>query len=359
MLCLGGAAALSSAACADVDSTAPPPPAGCVPADGPLPHEKLSDYCFFEGPLKDLAPAEGAYPYEVAAALWSDHAAKQRLIVPPKGQKVTFGEGEDWVYPIGTILVKTFSFHDDFRDLSTPRRTLETRLLILGEAGWTGEVYRWNDEQTEATRIVAGERVDVTYIDDFGEAMAEEYIVPNQNQCKSCHERDDANTFLGPFTQQMNRPVQVGAETRNQLDYLAEKGLFDGALPPAESIAAFPDPFGDAPLDDRARAYLHANCSHCHRPGGGGGPSGLVLLAWEKDPGKNGVCKAPAAAGQGTGGHTHDIVPGHPEDSILIFRMGSTDPDIKMPELPNRVPDKKGAALISDWIAAMSPEGCP
>jgi uncharacterized repeat protein (TIGR03806 family) len=358
---LACAASLCAAACEDgpIVPVPPDPPAGCVPSDGPLPHETLSEYCFFEGPMKDLVPAAGTQLYEVAAPLWSDHAEKQRLIVLPEGQKITFTEGEDWQYPLGAILVKTFSFHDDLRDLSSPRRILETRLLILGEDGWTNEIYRWNDEQTEAIRIIAGDRVDVTYIDESGESVTEEYLVPNQNQCKSCHERDDKTTFLGPFTEQLNRPVQVGAETRNQLEYLAEQGLFDTDLPSADTLPAFPDPWGDAPLEERARGYLHANCSHCHRPGGGGGPSGLVLLAWETTPAKYGVCKESVAAGPGTGGHTHDIVPGHPEESILIHRMNSTDPEIKMPELPNRIPDKKGVSLVSEWIQSMDPQGCP
>jgi len=350
------ALAVLAAGCADLETETRP--AACVPKDGPLPFDKLSDYCFFEGQLKQLTPAKGIVPYDVAAALWSDHAAKQRLIVLPEGKKVTFDAGEEWQFPLGSIIVKTFSFHEDFRDLSTPRRVIETRLLILGESGWTGEVYLWNDEQTDAVRTVAGERVDVSYIDESGEAAQEEYIVPNTNQCKSCHERDDETRLLGPFTQQLNRPVEVDGAVRNQLDYLAEQGLFDGELPAAESLSAFPDPFGDGPLDDRARAYLHANCSHCHRPGGGGGTSGLVLVAWEKFPAKNGVCKSPAAAGSGTGGHQWDIVPGNPEESIMVYRMSSSDPDIKMPELPNRIPDKKGVALISEWISGMEPSTC-
>ena len=353
------AAALLQTACADLETdTGPAPPTKCIPKEGPLPHESLADYCLFDGPLADLTPAAGVVPYDVAAALWSDHAAKQRLIALPEGGKITFDPAEDWQFPTGTILVKSFSFLDDFRDPASPRRTLETRLLILGEAGWTGEVYRWNDAQTEAKRIVAGDRVDVTYTDEAGETFTEEYIVPNTNQCKSCHERNDTNTFLGPFTHQLNRPVEVDGQAVNQLDHLVEQGLFDADIPLPSSLPAFPDPFGEAPVEDRARAYLHANCSHCHRPGGGGGPSGLVLLAWEKDIAKNGACKGPAAAGQGTGGFSFDIVPGHPEESILIFRMSSSDPDIKMPELPNRIPDKKGVALVSEWITSLTPKGC-
>jgi len=356
---LVAAATAAAAGCADLETgPVPEPTPACVRKDGPLPLEKLSDYCFFEGEMKELAPAKGVVPYDVAAALWSDHAAKQRLIVLPAGKKIGFDAGEEWQFPLGTILVKTFSFYDDFRDPTSPRHILETRLLTLGETGWVGDVYRWNDEQTEAVRMVAGERVDVSYIDESGEAAQEEYLVPNTNQCKSCHERNDEITFLGPITPQMNRPVTAGGESVNQLDHLAAQGLFDTALPAAESLSAFPDPFGDGPLDERARGYLHANCSHCHRPGGGGGSSGLVLLAWEKFPAKNGVCKSPAAAGAGTGGFQWDIVPGHPEQSIMVYRMSSSDADIKMPELPNRIPDKKGVALISEWISGMDPNTC-
>ena len=351
------AAALLSAGCADVDTAVPEP--ACTPQAGPFPLDDLAGYCLFEGDMKDLTPSARAVPFEVAAPLWSDHAEKQRLVVLPEGGKIRFDEGEDWQFPTGTILVKTFSFRDDFRDPASPRRTLETRLLILDEKGWTGHVYRWNDEQTKATRIVVGERVDVSYTDEEGESYSEQYLVPNTNQCKSCHERSDAQTFLGPFTHQLNRSVQVDGQARNQLDLFAEKGMFDGDIPPADTLPAFPDPFGDAPVHDRARAYLHANCSHCHRPGGGGGPSGLVLLAWEEDPATWGTCKKPAAAGQGAGNNNYDIVPGSPEESIMVYRMSSTDPDIKMPELPNRIPDKKGVALISEWITSLAPGGCP
>jgi len=351
------ATGLLGLSCADVDSS-PPVETGCIPKDGPLPHESLSDYCIYQGQMKDLVPSAGAFEYQVAAALWSDHAAKQRIIVLPKGQKITFDPGEDWQFPKGTVIAKTFSFYDDFRDLTSPHHILETRLLILGDDGWTGHVYRWNDEQTEAKLMIAGQRVDVSYIDEDGDSYKEQYIVPNTNQCKSCHERDDKIVFLGPFTHQMNRPVEVKGETVNQLEYMAGLGMFDAELPATATLPAFPDPFGDGPINERARSYLHANCSHCHRPGGGGGLSGLVLLDWERDLGKNGVCKEPAAAGPGTGGHDYDIVPGHPENSILIYRVSSTDPQIKMPELPNRIVDKHGVALLTEWIAGMDPAAC-
>ena len=145
---------------------------------------------------------------------------------------------------------------------------------------------------------------------------------------------------------------------RNQLELLAELGLFDAPLPATSGLPAFADPLGGAPVDARARAYLHANCSHCHRPGGGATNSGLVFLQWEETAAKYGVCKVPAAAGPGTGGHDYDIKPGLPDESIVVFRMNSLDPEIKMPELPNRVIDAKGVDLIREWIASLPAEPC-
>ena len=52
--------------------------------------EKLSDYGFFTGLLKDLSPAEGVIPYSINAALFSDYAFKQRFIKIPEGQYATY-----------------------------------------------------------------------------------------------------------------------------------------------------------------------------------------------------------------------------------------------------------------------------
>lgn len=335
-----------------------PQPVAPAPPEKTIPYGTLSEYGFFEGPLSKMRPRAGVVPYDVASPLWADHAGKGRFIVLPKESSIAFGELEGWQFPLGAVVIKTFFFSLDLRDPEGPARILETRLLILQEEGWTAHTYVWNDEQTEAERVIAGKRLEVQYTDADGQPAHEQYLVPNTNQCKSCHERDDVTELLGVITPQLNREVSTPAGPRNQLERLAEQGLFRDPLPPSEGLSAFADPRGDAPLDARARAYLHGNCSHCHRPGGGGGPSGLVLLAWEKNPTRNGICKAPVAAGAGTGGHSHDIVPGFPGESIMVFRMSSTDPEIKMPELPNRIPDQEGVALVSAWISAMAPPGC-
>ncbi len=44
-----------------------------------VPHPKLSDYKFFDGPLKDLQPSYKVLPYKPASDLFSDYAYKSRF----------------------------------------------------------------------------------------------------------------------------------------------------------------------------------------------------------------------------------------------------------------------------------------
>jgi len=107
------------------------------------------------------------------------------------------------------------------------------------------------------------------------------------------------------------------------------------------------------PLDARARAYLDVNCAHCHSLTGAADTTGLSFEAVTAADRHLGVCKPLVAAGRGTGDHIFDIVPGHPEDSILPFRMGSREPGVMMPEQGRSTVHLEGLALIRDWIAAM------
>jgi uncharacterized repeat protein (TIGR03806 family) len=238
---------------------------------------------------------------------------------------------------------------------------VETRLLIMeeGEAGphVTTHVYLWNEEQTEATLHAAGKVVTVGYVDTTGAQRTEPYVVPNTNQCKDCHSSDKVVRPIGLVTRQLSRTVVRDGVEVDQIDWLAAQDAL--SAPPPADRPGLPDPFGTAPLAERARSWLEANCAHCHSPGGEGGPSGLWLHASVDEPVAYGVCKTPVAAGPGTGGNSYDIVPGKPDESILVYRITSTNPGIKMPELPNLLPHEPGVALVRQWIEAMTPPGCP
>ncbi len=324
------------------------------------PFETLSEYNFFRGELGDLVPNEGVISYTVAAPLWADAAEKGRYFVIPEGSSIGFTDQNEWDYPPGSVFIKNFYFDQD-RGEAEDLRIVETRLLVLEDDGnWQSYGYIWNDEQTEADQTKAGADVYIEYLDEAGEPQSQLYLVPDQNVCESCHQRDDQTLILGPTTRQMNTTWAIdGEEEVNQIDWLVENGFFGAAdVPASGELPALVNPAGDAPVDARARAYLHGNCAHCHRPGGAGGSSGLKFAVWEDNPADFGVCKLPAAAGPGAGGRSYDIWPGSPELSILPYRMASEDPEVKMPELPSLLADDFGVQLIEAWITQMPGEPC-
>lgn len=325
---------------------------------GPFPYEKLSDYQFFRGDMKLLQPATGVYPYQVAAALYSDHAVKDRFLVLPPGTTLGFSADGRWTFPEHAMLVKNFAFSKDLRDPSLGQTLIETRVLIFADGVWTANTYRWNEEQTEAYNIVSGAFLTLNYVGMEGEAVAQTYQIPNTVVCKNCHSNVDQILPIGVQTRQLNRLVLGETGEENQLERLAALGLFSQELPSVSSLPALADPYGEESLERRARSYLEANCAHCHQPGGAGGPSGLVLLASETNEMTYGVCKPPVSAGPASGGLDFDIVPGQPEDSILVYRVNSVEPEIKMPEQGNLTIDANGLNLIEQWISAMPSRPC-
>jgi hypothetical protein len=139
----------------------------------------------------------------------------------------------------------------------------------------------------------------------------------------------------------------------NQLKKLEAMSWLDIGDPSrASAMADWSDP-ERGNLDERARAYLDINCGHCHRPEGPAKNSGLDLTLFAAGDHALGIYKSPVAAGRGSGGLQHDIVPGDPESSILLYRMKSNEAAIKMPEMGRSVIHREGVELIAEWIAAM------
>jgi mono/diheme cytochrome c family protein len=130
-------------------------------------------------------------------------------------------------------------------------------------------------------------------------------------------------------------------------------GYLTGAPAPADAPRNANWMDKNAPLDARARAYLDINCGHCHNPKGAANTTGLTLDIATQEDHHLGICKPPTAAGQGTGDHYFDIVPGHPDDSILPYRLSSATPGTMMPELGRSTVHQEGVALIRAWIASL------
>ena len=274
-------------------------------------------------------PTLGVIPYRLNTPLYSDGAEKLRFVYVPQGTKMQ-PDGEGLIdFPVGTALIKTFAFGE-----GDERRLIETRVLLHRAEGWLALPYVWNEEQTEARLAIAGARVPVTT--PQGEEIS--YRVPNKNQCKECHGLNDA-------------VVPIGPKARNLSQEWLSANL--GVLPEGADTLPVWENRAQSSTAAVARAFLDVNCAHCHRPGATASNSGLDLRWEQDDPHANGIMKRPVAAGRGAGGLLFDVVPGKPQESILLHRMLSNEPGVAMPELGKATIDEEGADAVRRWIEEM------
>ena len=313
-------------------------------------HQYLSDYGFFQGALKELEPAENVVPYDLINPLFSDYAQKDRFVYVPEGT-VTYRSQGVLDFPQGAVLIKNFSY----TMASGETRHIETRLLRKTELGWQADTYLWNQQQTEAELHISGASVEITYKNHKNELVDIKYLVPDKNQCKTCHSVSGEIELIGPSARNLNVNTSGGS---NQLQLWQEAGILE-ALP---DLSQVPDLVSaddiQASLADRARAYLDINCGHCHNPLGSARNSGLFLHYDEDDPFNLGYCKLPVAAVSGKGGSKYVITPGNAATSIMWYRMNSNRPSERMPELGRTTVHQEGVELIQKWIDSLEEEDC-
>ena len=319
---------------------------------------------------------ERVVPYDLGTPLFSDYALKDRAIYVPEGEAMAYREDEAFVFPVGTVIVKSFSFPADFRAPDVDRTVIETRVLVHHADGWRAWPYIWDAAQEDAFLAPAGEVRTIGFVDAEGEARTSEYLVPQRNQCGSCHALQESPgseatfiTPIGPKARHLNRDFVYEGEARNQLDHMTALGLLEGMPgPAAEEPAAFDfarlraegvGGLSAEEIERGARDYLDINCAHCHNPRGVQGVTSQLFLQHDaEDAFRLGVCKRPGSAGEGTGGLTFDIVPGDPDQSILVFRMETEEVGAMMPLLGRSLAHDEGVELVRAWIAAMEPRVC-
>lgn len=317
--------------------------------------ELLSSYRFFYGTGVDQDPNNGVLPFDLNTPLFSDFALKHRFVWLPPGMSAQYHGRDSFTFPVGSVIIKTFSYPLSFQNLDLGQRLMETRLIVRRASGWEPITYVWNDAQTEARRRVIGASVPVSWIDAEGASQHINYQIPNTNQCKECHE-EHSGVFapLGPKARNLNKTYPYADGAENQLTRWTAMGYLTGAPDPAAAprAAVFDDP-STGSVDFRARTYLDVNCGNCHNTSGLARTSGLYLIIDENDPAQFGICKSPVAAGQGSGGRKVDILPGDPDGSILVYRMESTKPGEAMPELGRQTVHTPAVDLIRQWITEM------
>lgn len=319
------------------------------------PPATLAAYRFFTDTGARAANA-GVTPYDLNTPLWSDGALKYRYVYIPPSAHASYRDDGVFDFPVGTVLIKTFAFAADMRQPRENVRFLETRLLIRRADGWVALPYVWNEAQTEARLSPIGATVPITFTNDEGQTQQLDWAVPNRNQCKGCHDLAGTIVPIGPTARNLNRDFGYADGAENELAHWQSSGLLDRVPADAPRAASAYDA-ASGTLEDRARAYLQVNCAHCHNPDGPAHTSGLDLRWSQHEPIRWGVMKRPVAAGRGSEGYDFAIEPGHPERSILLARMESTEPGEMMPELGRQLVDPRAIALMRDWIAGMGPDG--
>ena len=313
------------------------------------PPKLLSEYGFFLN-TKDQITVPGVLPYELITSLFSDYADKHRFVYVPKGKIAAYQKNSVFSFPVGSVLIKTFSY-EPINNQRSERHLIETRLLIRKDSGWDALTYVWDEEGQEASLALAGKTVKANYISNDGRQLDIRYRVPNKNQCKECHLENESIVPIGPKPRNLNRDYSYLEGTMNQLEKWMSIKFIDAYPEKINSVVDFMD--SSKPINDRARAYLDINCGHCHAPEGSASNSGLYLDLLETREKQLGVFKGPVATGRGSGGLDYSIVPGHPDESILLYRMISDAPDIMMPESGRSVMHKEAVDIIYQWIEEM------
>lgn len=342
----------------------------------PFPH-RLSETGIFgsNDSVAEVRPAPGVVSYSVNAEQWSDGATAERFVgVPGDGSVRIYSQPQAIAgsmfsrsieFPADSVLVKTLSLEMKAGEPAS-RRAIETQVLHFDGRDWRGYTYQWNDEGTDAVLVEKTGKTRSLSLTDAsapGGKRQQTWRYASRVECLRCH-NPWSDYALGFNLRQLNRDRDFEGAVDNQIRAFRQIGLLelDGlesnlntaadaksdSISISQKLPRFVDPYdAAADINQRARTYLHVNCSHCHRDGGGG--SAYVHLLYDLP------LEATRAVGvrpsQGTFG-IHDariISPGDPYRSALYFRMAKLGPG-HMPYLGTSLVDDRGLELIHDWI---------
>jgi uncharacterized repeat protein (TIGR03806 family) len=307
---------------------------------------KLSESGLYSS-INELTPADGVVPYSINAEPWADHAIAERQVAIPDELSIKITD-KAWTFPENSVLVKTLSLDMQQGD-STTRRRVETQILHFDGTEWMPYTYQWNAEQSDATLVNADgaeQTFDIVDSRAAGGRRRQTWQFSGRAECQRCH-----NRWSGPAlafnTPQLARDHNYGSMTASQLHTFAHIGLIEKPIEEEKDSKLVNPHDVSATLNDRARAYLHANCAHCHRLHAGG----AVLSHMHFDLALDKTNMIEARPTQGTFGiHAAQVIaPGDPFRSVLLYRTAKLGSG-RMPRLGSTEVDRAGVALLHDWL---------
>lgn len=313
---------------------------------------KLSESGLYSS-LNDLMPAAGVIPYSINAEPWADHAVAERLVALPNDLSIKV-EGEAWTFPKDAVLVKTL-FLDMKQGDPTTRRRIETQILHFDGAEWQPYTFQWNDEQSDALLIEAAgaERTfDVADSHAAGGIRRQAWRFAGRAECQRCHNKWSGSALAFNLPQ-LNKQLNSGGTLVSQLDTFEQFKLFDKPVSSKkqQGLANPRDP--SANLETRARAYLHANCAHCHRLHAGSAV--LSKMSYDLKLDKTDMVGVRPTQG-GFGIHAAQVIaPGDPFRSVLFYRMSKLGGG-RMPHIGSSEIDREGLELIYEWLRQIPKE---
>jgi putative heme-binding domain-containing protein len=327
---------------------------------------KLSETGLFAS-VADQTPAPGVVPFDVNVVQWADYATAERYLALPGRSRAQMFDAPVPIpggfysgmvfFPKDGVLARTVSLEMEAGNPHS-RRRLETQLLHYDGTAWHGYSYRWNDEQSDAVLVgAAGEDRTLTVTDAHapGGRRKQTWHYPSRAECITCHNPWAGYTLA--FTQpQLNRDHDYGGTVDNQLRALEHAGLIhrqqspenkDNGVPP-KPPGKLTNPYDTgADLNERARSYLHVNCSHCHQFGAGG--TADLELRYEIPLDQTKTVEVRPVQGTFDLPGAQILAPGDPYRSVLYYRIAKLGRG-RMPHLGSEIVDERGLRLLRDWI---------
>jgi uncharacterized repeat protein (TIGR03806 family) len=297
-----------------------------------------------------MIPGTGLTPYDLVVAFWSDGAQKSRWVAIPDG-RVDYSPTSEWKFPACTVFVKHFDLPTDARNPAISRR-LETRLLVRDSRGGVyGVTYKWRPDGEDADLLTEAKTEEISVTASDGAVHSQPWYYPSPKDCLTCH-TVNAGLVLGVKARQMNREFKYpSGVTDNELRAWNHIGLFKQPLNEAElgkipTLAAAGDV--SRSLEDRARSYLDANCSHCHRPNG---TVASFDARFETPLDRQLLVDGPVLIDQAI--DKPRVIAPHDVWRSMAYMRVSTNTDIRMPPLARETIDQKGVKLLNEWIVSL------
>jgi len=331
--------------------------------NGPLPPLLSGTGVFADTAAR--TPAPGLIPYTLNQPAWADGAVATTYVAVPRrpgpltpDEQIRLRPTNAWVFPAGTVFVKNLDLPLDERHPAAPPRRLETQILVRDANGAVyGLTYKWRPDQRDADLQTTGSTEDLLVTNATG-IRTQTWTYGSPADCLTCH-TPVASYVLGVNTRQLNGPLTYPATgiTDNQIRTLNHLGLFSPAIDET-GIAQYPKltPLADthAPVAERARSWLDANCSECHRPGGVANFDARYDTALASQH----LTNFPAGVSLGLV-NPEIIAPGDLTRSVLFARVNTNAPTLKMPPLGRNRIDTDAVQTLSTWITQMPPPTTP